>query len=105
MIWLDAFGGMKPAGTRVDSVTIDGIQWDLYRTMATWKDEPWMYLAYHARQVPASPFVLDVRAFLDHLKQRGDITGREWLTAVEIGNEVVAGRGSTTLGDFGVTVR
>lgn len=105
MIWLDGFGGMRPAGTLVETVMIDGIAWDLYRTMATWKDEPWMYLAYKARSVPPSPMQLNLRAFLDHLKQRGLVTGQEWLTAIEIGNEVVTGRGSTTLGDFGISLR
>jgi hypothetical protein len=105
MIWLDAYGGMQPAGSVVATVTIGGIMWDLYRLDATtWTPEPWVYLAYKPRASVPSPLNLDLRAFLDHLKQHGDITGQEWLASVEIGNEVMAGKGQTLLTDYAVTV-
>ncbi len=105
MIWLDAYGGMVPAGAIVATVTIGGVTWDLYRLDATtWTPEPWVYLAYLPRTKVSSPMSLNVRAFLDHLKQRGDITGQEWLTSVELGNEIVAGKGQTVLTGYAVTV-
>jgi len=104
MIWLDAYGGMVPAGSIVATVTIGGITWDLYRLDATtWTPEPWVYLAYLPRTKVSSPLSLDVRAFLSHLKQRGDITGQEWLTSVELGNEIVSGKGQTLLTGYAVT--
>jgi hypothetical protein len=104
MIWLDTFGGMSPAGGQVDTVTIDGIQWDLFITTATWGTEPWQYIAYRPGNGVPSPTTIDVRKFLDHLKARGSITGAEWLASVELGNEVVVGTGRTTLSSFDVTI-
>ena len=105
MIWLDHWGGMVPAGgTPVDTVTLGGITWDLYVTTATWGPEPWQYLAYLPRSVVPSPATLDLRGFLDHLKARGSITGREWLASVELGNELVVGTGRTVLSGFRVAV-
>lgn len=105
MIWLDHWGGMVPAGgTPVDTVTLGGITWDLYATTATWGPEPWQYLAYFPRTAVPSPATLDLRQFLDHLKARGSITGREWLASVELGNELMLGSGRTTLSQFKVSV-
>lgn len=105
MIWLDHWGGMVPAGgTPVDTVTLGGITWDLYATTATWGPEPWQYLAYFPRTAVPSPVALDLRQFLDHLKARGSITGREWLASVELGNELMLGSGRTTLSQFKVSV-
>ena len=91
-------------GTPVDTVTLGGITWDLYVTTATWGPEPWQYLAYLPRSVVPSPATLDLRGFLDHLKARGSITGREWLASVELGNELVVGTGRTVLSGFRVAV-
>lgn len=104
MIWLDRWGGMVPAGSVVDTVMLGGITWDLYATTATWGPEPWQYLAYLPRGVVPSPATLDLRQFLDHLKARGSITGREWLASVELGNELVVGTGRTVLSGFRVGV-
>jgi len=105
MIWLDAFGGAVPAGAVIGSVDIGGTTWDVYRTTATWGPEPWLYVAYKARSLPASPLQLDVLAFLRNLKQRGSITGQEWLASIEVGNEIVAGKGTTTFSNFSVSVK
>jgi hypothetical protein len=103
MIWVDNFG-MTPAGEAVDSVEIGGSTWDLYITTATWGPEPFTYLAYLPRGALASPIRLDLRRFLDHLKARGTISGREWLASVELGNEVIAGSGRTEIRGFRVTI-
>ncbi len=47
---------------------------------------------------------LDLRQFLDHLKARGSITGREWLASVELGAELMPGSGRSTLSQFKVSV-
>lgn len=103
MIWMDSFG-MTPAGTQIDTVTIDGTIWDLYAAIATWGPEPFQYLAYLPRKALPSPVSIDVRQFLNHLKARGSITGQEWLASVELGNEVMSGTGRTALSGFTVTV-
>ena len=103
MIWVDTFG-MTPAGVQADTVTVNGVTWDLYATTATWGPEPFQYLAYLPRTAVPSPVSIDVRQFLDHLKARGSISGQEWLASVEFGNEVMAGSGSTRLSGFKVSV-
>lgn len=106
MIWIDTFG-MTPMGPKVDTVTIDGITWDLHATQATWvsTEPPYpQYLAYVPRATLPSPVSIDVRKFLNHLKQRGSITGQEWLASVELGNEVMTGSGHTRIGGYKVTL-
>lgn len=103
MIWLEAFGGLQPEGTRVDTVVIEGITWDLYQTTADWGPVPWTYVAYLPRTALRYPLHLDLKPFFDHLQARGTITGQEWLASIEIGNEVVNGRGWTEL--YGYTVQ
>jgi hypothetical protein len=103
MIWLEAYG-MQPAGQRVETTTIAGVTWDLYTTIATRAGPSFQYLAYVPRQPVASPASIDVRLFLDHLKKRGSISGQEWLASIELGNEVMNGKGRTELQDFKVTV-
>jgi len=75
------------------------------QTTATWDPENWIYLAYLARERPAHPGTLDLRAFLDDLVERDVVTGQEWLASIEIGNEVVSGRGVTRLTEVGVELQ
>jgi hypothetical protein len=95
---------MAPAGALVETVSIGGVTWQLYITTATWGPEPWQYIAYVPVGAVPKPAVIDVRLFLDHLKQRGSISGAEWLASIELGNEVETGTGSTRLKNFNVTV-
>jgi cellulose 1,4-beta-cellobiosidase len=86
MIWLDYHGGATPAGSKVATVEIGGIKWDLY--FAAWSS--WNYIAYKAI-TPIDSMNTDLRAFIDDAVKRGYIYTPWYLHAIEAGFEIFSG--------------
>ncbi|QSI77453.1 GH12 family glycosyl hydrolase domain-containing protein [Niveibacterium microcysteis] len=105
MILLDEWGNFSPVGDKIGETTIDGRDWNVYQITATWGPGPWQFVTYQPKQKPSSPYQVSVRLFLDDLIARRVITGAEWLSSIDLGNEVIAGAGTTTLQDYSVEVR
>jgi uncharacterized protein (DUF433 family) len=104
MIWL-WHQGMRPAGRRVASLSLDGREADLWRQEG--HEDPnglvWTLLTFvYESEVTEGP--LDLRAHLDYLVENGYLSAEEYLADVELGNEVVSGYGRTTLRGYGVRV-
>ncbi|MFO7853792.1 MAG: hypothetical protein R6V44_00925 [Paracoccaceae bacterium] len=100
MIWLSRGEG-RPAGTLVDEVAIGGVDWDVWI-----KDAPhgggWTYSALVARMETLEGS-FDLGAMLGGLDARLPFGEGLWLTAVEIGAEVVGGAGSWSATRFEVS--
>jgi hypothetical protein len=103
MVWI-ANSGQKPAGTLRGIVNVNGTPYHVYVNehqhdrSGTNKNE-WTYVAFVARH-PVLNGPLDLSAFLDELQQRNILSPSEWLTDVELGNEVAEGTGITEIQDF-----
>jgi len=105
MILLDEWGSFSPIGDKIGEVTIDGRVWNVHQITATWGPGPWEFVTYQPKQKLSSPYQVNVRAFLNDLIARRIITGNEWLSSIDLGNEVIAGSGTTALQDYSVEVR
>lgn len=97
MIWLRAYGGMVPAGSKVaTAVPIGGYNWDIYHLYpCPWGD--WdHYIAYKITS-PADYVMLDLKDFIDDSEARGWIDTSWYLASIEAGFELmVDGEGLTS---------
>lgn len=107
MIW-NVKNGFPPAGTRRDSLIVDGVRYDLY-VREGHKDDSgnysnsWNYVAFVAeKDVLRGPLHLD--RFIDYLLEKGYFTKDHYLTSVELGNEIQGGTGCVEIKNFDVKV-
>ena len=103
MIWI-ANSGQKPAGTLRGTVNVQGTPYDVWinehqhDNSGANKNE-WTYVAYVARS-PVLNGPLDLTAFVIDLEQRKILTPAQWITDLELGNEVAEGAGITEIQNF-----
>lgn len=107
MIW-NVKNGFPPAGTKRDSLTVDGIGYDLY-VKEGHKDDAgnhinsWDYLAFVAeKNILQGP--LQLSSFIDYLLDKGYFTKDHYLTSVELGNEIQGGTGCVEIKDYNVEI-
>ena len=107
MIWL-ANSGQRPSGIYRGSLSTGGVSYDLYinehqhDASGTAKNE-WIYVAYVARTAQLSG-PLNFSPFLDDLRQRQILNSNQWITNVELGNEVADGAGIAEVQDFALHI-
>lgn len=104
MIWLDAYGGMNPAGTLIDQVSIDGRSYKVY--VAEDFILGWRYIAFFSETPQLVARRLNLINFLSYLRENDLVTGEEYLAAIEIGNEIIGGgTGETIVNRYVVSVQ
>ena len=103
MIWLESYGSMGPGGSWQEQTSIDGTNYSVY-TGKNWGDG-WNYVAFYRTKPQTGAGSLDLVSFLAYMKDKGLITGQEYVASVEFGNEVAYGTGETNLSKFSVSVR
>jgi hypothetical protein len=102
MIWLDAYGGMRPDGTLVDQVVLDGVLYSVY--VAENVGQGWRYVAFLRTTPQLGAGTINLAAFLSHVQSMGLATGDEYVAAIEFGNEVINGAGETRLDSYAVSL-
>jgi len=103
MIWLESYGSMAPGGSWQEQTAIDGTNYSVY-TAKNWGDG-WDYVAFYRTKPQTGAGSLDLVSFLAYMKDKGLLTGQEYVASVEFGNEVAYGTGETNLSKFTVSVR
>lgn len=92
MIWLDDHGGIRPAESMVDNVTIDGINFDVYVAPKNSQsfNAIWNVVSYRATTLL---HVVDfsLMPFFNDAVNRGQLQRSWWLIAVEAGFEAWSG--------------
>lgn len=103
MVWLQASCKHCNAGKLVDKVTIDGVVFELYKGEVTppTGTASWIYVAYVAEST-VTQFDFNFRNFLADAQQRGYLKPSDILAVLELGTEITAGQGSTTLSGYSV---
>ena len=96
MIWI-ANSGQKPSGIRRGSIEVDGATYDIYvnqhhHDASGANKNEWTYAAFVAR-TPQLEGQLNLGAFLDDLQRKKVLTPNQWISDVELGNEVSVGSG------------
>ncbi len=97
MIWTKNYG-QTPGGSKVATVTIDNVEYDLYT--ANWQ---WTYFAFVNKGV-TNITNINLDKFLGYLFENLYISPNEFLASVEFGNEIVNGSGSTSIKYYSIVV-
>ncbi|MEK8022265.1 MAG: EamA family transporter [Candidatus Hydrogenedentota bacterium] len=84
MIWLAASGGVKPAGTRVGTVILSGMNWDIW----LYTGFQWKLVSYSASVPVTEVSNLDIKAFADDMVSRGYLNRTDYMIAIEAGFEI-----------------
>lgn len=103
MIWLESWGALAPGGSLIETATIAGKQWRVY--LGENFGNGWRYIAFKAVSNSLKPATLDIKALLSYAQLKGLISGREYVSSIEFGNEIVAGTGDTKIKSFSVQMR
>lgn len=102
MIWIDAYGGMDPAGRLVDQVDIDGSTYAVY-VAENFSDHT--YIAFASETSLLGSGSINLVSFFSYLRQQDLVTGEEYLAAIELGNEIDGPSvGETKVNKFVVSV-
>jgi hypothetical protein len=107
MIWTD-WVNLQPAGSRIATVTIDGLNWEVW-----WAPEHvdtsgananrWAYIAYRLAQ-PRAQVSFDVKRILNDAVARRLVSADHFVSSAESGNEIMAGSGQTWIRSMSLTV-
>lgn len=110
MIWSEASNGLIPEKDKpTATVEIDGAKWVVY-VKKNWGDvsggsnAKWTFITYHAL-APSPSARYDARKFFQDAIDRGLIAERNFITGVELGNELISGSGTTWIKRFEVSVQ
>ncbi|MGD1992047.1 MAG: hypothetical protein PVI59_02530 [Anaerolineae bacterium] len=100
MIWLSR-EWFRPAGSRVDTVTVAGDEIRLWRKEdhSPSDDGEWTFLAF-VYQSDKTSGPIDLDAFLSFLVDNGYIASDEYLAGMQLGNEIVSGYGQTLVREY-----
>lgn len=98
MVWLHRTGGAGPLGERIDTVTVEGTRWDLYKGRTHWN----VYSFVRASNTTSAE--LDLSRFVSHLVDRGEMDPGKHLSSVQAGIEVFTGSGTLTTDAYEVVI-
>lgn len=107
MFWMDYVEGAIPAGTVIDTPTLDGVTYELYKQDSIGDKGDgtgWALLSFKSPKVQHRG-TISVHTLLDHLVRKGLVRPDEYVASVEFGNEVMGGSGTTWVKRFEVEVR
>ncbi|MFC3998159.1 hypothetical protein ACFOVU_19695 [Nocardiopsis sediminis] len=90
MIWPYTSGGAGPIGQRIDTVTVDGQEWDLYQGQIP---DAWNVYSF-VRTSNTESLDIDIASFTGHLVDRGLLAETKYLSSVQAGTEVFTGQGA-----------
>jgi cellulose 1,4-beta-cellobiosidase len=98
MIWLNYQGGIQPAGSKVDTVSLSGATWEVWHTTMGWQ-----YVAYRITS-NATSASFDLNAFVTDAVSLGYIKNSWYLVSVEAGFELWQGGAGLKSNSFSVSV-
>lgn len=97
MIWLSR-EGFQPAGSRIETLTLNGDEIELWKeeSHSPSDDDEWTFLAF-VYQTDKNEGPIDLYALLRFLADRGYIAPDEYLSGIQLGNEIVSGYGQSLI--------
>jgi hypothetical protein len=107
MIWSETVPSIRtPSGTKRADVTIDGVAWEVW-VAENWgagiSNNRWTYVAYRAK-TSTPTITYDAKKLLGDAIGRGYVNGAHYISDIELGNEIMAGSGTTWIKSFSVTI-
>ncbi len=89
---------ITPAGKLIGTATIGDQSYDRY----SGEVEDWQYTAFTSKSAQPKAHI-SLKAFLDYLIRQNKLSNKHYLAAIELGNEVASGQGTTWLQKFEIT--
>jgi hypothetical protein len=103
MVWVQATCGHCNAGKLQGKVTVDGVDFDVYKGVVTppTGTASWTYVAYVAQKT-VTQLNFNMKHFVTDSLTRGYLQPTDYLSVVELGTEVTSGKGTTTITGYNV---
>ncbi|ORY57683.1 concanavalin A-like lectin/glucanase domain-containing protein, partial [Leucosporidium creatinivorum] len=90
MLWLGGYGACTPAGSKVGTVTVAGLQWEYW----TGTVQNWDIYSFVAPS-PITSYDGDLNDFNAYIIKNGGVSSSQYLTAVQAGTEPFTGSAVT----------
>lgn len=110
MIWTYyTKGQFNPAGKKIETVTLDGLQWELWE-QADWQDasgvnqNKWQHLAFRLVQ-PSLKVEFDVNILIRHALKRKIVDEHWYIADLELGTELMGGEGLAWIKAFELIIK
>jgi hypothetical protein len=107
-VWIDGLE-MSPAGKQLATVTIGGIAFEVWNSQnmgdaSGANTARWNHMVYRStsRQLSAS---LDIKGIIDDAVARELVSSHHYVSSIELGNEVMSGRGETWIKALSLEIR
>jgi hypothetical protein len=102
-VWLDG-AAFDPSGQRIAEIAIDGSTYELWHAANVGDASgasaaQWTHIVYRSQDAQHRGS-LDLKQFLDDAAERGLLAGSEYVSSIEIGNEVMSGSGKTWINEL-----
>ena len=109
MVWL-TWKGLPPAGQLEGSLDVGGNTFEVYVLRGHGDDSggssaKWSYVAIVPKKMPLLKGPIDFGVFVDYLLEKGILQKSEWITGLELGNEVQTGTGKATVRNFKISLK
>jgi len=106
MFWMDYASGARPAGRVIETPTIDGVEYELWKEDNIGADangKGWTLLSFKSPKI-VHRGTLAIDKMLKHLVDAKLANPDDYLASVEFGNEVMGGSGTTWVKQFEIQV-
>jgi hypothetical protein len=98
MWWFDSRSGVQPGGSHIDTVTLDGADWDVW-----FADVGWNFVTYRSA-APISSGTVNMVLFTEDAIKRGLLSPDWYLMDIEAGFEIWKGGVGLTTNSFTATI-
>ena len=95
-------GVESPGGGLDEQVELDGVRYLVY-SAKDW-GSGWTYVAFARDPYQMGAGTINLVSFLSYMRERELLSGEEYVASIELGSEVVSGKGEALLSRFAVSV-
>jgi hypothetical protein len=101
MIWVNATGGAGPCGSvAVSNISLNGATWNLSQCQIPSYQYVWSFV----RTSNSSSGTIDVKTFLDYLRNSRGLSSSKYLAGIEFGTEIFHGQGNVNVTNYTCSV-
>jgi hypothetical protein len=105
MFWMNR-ENMQPAGMFMEKVTVDGVDYQLWKLDSmgdTGNGQGWAYYAFMSAK-PQNKAILDIGQFIQYLLSKSYIAAENYVASIEFGTEIAGGKGTAWLKEYSLLV-
>jgi len=106
MFWMDYAEGARPAGKIIESPTLDGVTYELWKEDKIGESangQGWLLLSFKSPTLQRKGSI-SIHTLLKYLVEHKLVNAEEYVASVEFGNEVMGGSGTTWVKRFDLDI-